>query len=176
MEALAQPVDDRQQHGGIGGVARQHLGADRPALTVDDNGQDHLLQIRSMILGVAVSPQAVAAGAVERQAGGVHEDQRQIAEQIAPALEQALLDHVLDAARRQRAGSGGADLLAQPGHRPIEVMQLEPVDPLDPVIGDPFYRSCGPSLTRTTGATRWRRRRARRQTQNCGRRAARPTP
>jgi len=72
-----------------------------------------------MVLGVAISPQAVAAGAVKRQTGRVHEDQRQIAKQIAAALEQTLLEKVLDAARRQRAGSGGGDLLAEPRHCPV---------------------------------------------------------
>ena len=87
MKALAQTVDYRQQHDGISRVARQHLGANRPALAVDDDSQDHLLQIGAMVLGVAIGSQAVAPGAVERQAGRVHEDQRQIAKQIAAALE-----------------------------------------------------------------------------------------
>ena len=91
-----------------------------------------------MVLGVAIGPQAGAAGAVERQTGRVHEDQRQIAKQIAAALEQALLDQVLDAARGQRAGSGGGDLLTKPGHCPVEVMQLQLLDPGDPVVGHPF--------------------------------------
>jgi hypothetical protein len=46
VKALAQTVDHRQQHGRVRGVARQHLGADRPALTVDDDGQDHLFEVR----------------------------------------------------------------------------------------------------------------------------------
>ena len=66
MEALAQTVDNRQQHRHIGGVAGQHLGADRPPLAVDDDGQDHLLQVRPMVLRVAMSPEALAAGAAER--------------------------------------------------------------------------------------------------------------
>ena len=66
VKALAQTVDDRQQNGGIGGVARQHLGADRPAVAVNDDGQDHLLQVGAMVLGVAISSQTVAAGAIER--------------------------------------------------------------------------------------------------------------
>jgi hypothetical protein len=60
MKALAQTVDDRQQHGGIGGVARQHLGADRPTIAVDDDGQDRLLQVGAMVLGVAISPEPLA--------------------------------------------------------------------------------------------------------------------
>ncbi len=116
MKALAQTVDDRQQHGGIGGVARQHLGANRPALAIDDHGQDHLLQVRPMILRMAMSPQAFTPRATEGQAGRIHKDQREVAEQIATPLEQALLDQVLDAARRQGAGRG--DLFAEPRHCP----------------------------------------------------------
>jgi hypothetical protein len=68
---------------------------------VDDDGQDHLLQVGAMVVRVAVSPQAVAASAIERQAGFVHEDQRQATEQITAALEQAVLasDRLIDAAR-----------------------------------------------------------------------------
>src|SRR5215469_17197244 len=90
-----------------------------------------------MVLRVAVSPQALAAGAVERQTGRVHEDQRKIAEQIPAALEQALLDQILDAARRQRIGADRGDLLAQPGHRPVKVMQLQLLDPGDLVVRHP---------------------------------------
>ena len=45
--------------------------------------------------------QRLTALAVERQAGRVREHGREIGEQVAPAIEQLLLDHVLDAARRQ---------------------------------------------------------------------------
>ena len=53
---------------------RAHLGANRPAVAVDDDGQDHLLQIGPMVLRVAVSAQAFAALAIKRQTGRVHED------------------------------------------------------------------------------------------------------
>jgi hypothetical protein len=35
-------------------------------------------------------------------------------------------------------GAGGGDLLAEPCHCPVEVVQLQTVDPVDPVIGHPF--------------------------------------
>lgn len=66
-KALAQPVDHRQQHGDVGGVPRQHLGAERPAVAVEDDGQHHLLEVRPMVLGMAVGAQRLAAGALERQ-------------------------------------------------------------------------------------------------------------
>ena len=45
---------------------------------------------------------------------------------------------VLNAVRYQRAGGGGNDLLAEPRHCPVEVVQLQPIDALDPVINHPF--------------------------------------
>jgi hypothetical protein len=141
MEALAQTVDDRQPNRHIGGVAGQHLGANRPPFAVDDDGQDHLLQVRPMVLRVAMRPQTVTVRPAERQTGRVHEDQRQVAEQIAAPFEQALLDQVLDAARCQSAGRAGAvssPSQAKPSHRSVEVMQLQPVNPCYAVIDHPF--------------------------------------
>ena len=43
--------------------------------------------------------EALAAGALEAERGGVHEHDGELAEQVAPAREQRLLDLVLDAAR-----------------------------------------------------------------------------
>src|SRR5215469_9291350 len=75
MKALAQTVDDRHQHPRVGGVAGQHLGANRPALAVDDNGEDHLLQVWPVILRMAMSAKTLAASAVEGETGRVQEDQ-----------------------------------------------------------------------------------------------------
>src|SRR3954468_716509 len=54
-EAMAQAIDDGHKHAHIRGIARHHLGADRASFGVDYRGQDHLLQVGPMILGVAVS-------------------------------------------------------------------------------------------------------------------------
>jgi hypothetical protein len=61
-----------------------------------------MLQIGPIVLGIAVFAQRLATFAVEREAGGVHEDGGEVSEQVAAAVEQPLLDQVLDAARRQR--------------------------------------------------------------------------
>ena len=66
-EALAQSVDHRQQEGDVGGVAGEHLGADRPARAIDHHRQQHLLQVRPVVLGVAMGAEGRAAGALERQ-------------------------------------------------------------------------------------------------------------
>ena len=144
-EALAQTVDHGQQHRHVGSVPSQHLGAHRAALAVEDHGQHHLPQVGAVVLGMAVRPQAVAARAVERQRRGVHEDQRQVGEEIPPALEQTLLDRVLHAARREIAVSGRLQLLAQPGHRPIEVVQTQVGRAGDGVVDHPL-------LARAVGA------------------------
>jgi len=52
-EPVAQPIDDGDQHGDVGGVARRHLGADRPAFGVDHHGEDHLGEVGPVVLGVA---------------------------------------------------------------------------------------------------------------------------
>src|SRR5260370_21180519 len=96
---------------------------DRRAFAVDDETEDHLLQVGSIVLGIAVLAERLAALAVERQARRVHEHGGNVREQIAAAFEQPLLDHVLDAARRQRPGRPLLPFLAEPSHRPLEVMQ-----------------------------------------------------
>ena len=79
----------------------------------------------------------LAALAVEGEAGGVHEYDGEVGEEIAAAVEQLLLDQVLDAARRQRPFRLLLDLLAEPGHGAVEVMQIEPFGAGDVVILHP---------------------------------------
>ena len=91
----AQPLHDRQQDGDIGGVTWHHLGADRAAIGIDDDGEDHLVEIRAMVLGIAPCPQRLAAFAVEGQGGRVHEDDGEIGKQVAPRrAKTAPPDHV----------------------------------------------------------------------------------
>jgi hypothetical protein len=136
-EAAAQPVDHRDQRRHVGGVARPHFRAHRPPIAVDQHRKDHLPQIGTMILAVAVLAQRLAAGALEIQAGGVHEHQVKPREQVAPMHEQSLLHHVLQAARGERRAPVLVLLcqfLAQPRHRPIQMMQIQPVDAGNGVI------------------------------------------
>src|SRR5271166_5552882 len=48
-KALPQAVDDREKRRHVGGVARPHLGADRRAFAVDDEAEDHLLQVGPVV-------------------------------------------------------------------------------------------------------------------------------
>ena len=81
--------------------------------------------------------QRLAAGPLEAQRGRVHEDQAELAEQVAPALEQRLLDQILHAARRQIAVAGGLDILPQPSHRPIEAAKRQTLGAGDGVVRHP---------------------------------------
>jgi hypothetical protein len=57
----AQAVDHRQQRRDISSVSLAHLSADRPAVAVDDEAEDHLFQVRPVVLGIAALPQRFAA-------------------------------------------------------------------------------------------------------------------
>src|SRR5947208_1884607 len=97
----AQPVDDRQQGGDIGGVAGPQLAAQRPAVLIHDQPDDHLMEIRAVIFRMAATTKLLAAPSLEEQAGGVHEDDAEFGEQVAPTGKQPLFHEVLAAARRQ---------------------------------------------------------------------------
>jgi hypothetical protein len=75
VETPAQPVDHRDQRRHVGSIARPHLRADWPPIAVNEHRKDHLPQIRSMVLAVAVLPQRLPASALEVQTGSVHEHQ-----------------------------------------------------------------------------------------------------
>ena len=142
-KALAQPIDHGDQAAGVGGVPGPHLGAHRPAVAVEQHRQDHLVEIGPMVLGKAATPQGLAAGPLEVEAGRVHEHQIERAEEIAPPRKQGLLHDVLQAARRKRRSPVlliFSQFLAEPGHRAVEMMQVEAVDALDPVIFPPTVR------------------------------------
>ncbi len=122
-KAGTQARDDGHQHFHVGRVARHHLGADRAPLRVDHHGQDHLGKLGPMILGMTTPTQRIVACAIERERGGIHEDKAEVGEQVPAAIEQLLLDYVLHAAGHQCALRLLLNLLAQPGHGTIEVME-----------------------------------------------------
>ena len=142
-KALAQPVDHRDQAADVGGVARPHLRAHRSAVAIQQHGQDHLVEVGPMVLGEAAPPERLTAGALEIEARRVHEHQIERAEQVPPPREKVLFQDVLQAARRIRRGAvllGLVQLLAEPSHRPIQVMQVQPVRARDPIILPPAIR------------------------------------
>src|SRR5262252_2207150 len=86
-------------------VARPHLRAHRMTITIDQHRQNHLSQIRSMILAISVASERLPAGALEVQTGRIHEHQVEASEQVAPMREQSLLDHICRAQKYDRAVS-----------------------------------------------------------------------
>ena len=110
------------------------------AVAVELHREDHLVEIRPMVFRETATPQRLAAGAFEIEAGRVHEHQIERAEGIAPPRKQGLLDNVLQAARRNRRSPVlliFSQFLAEPGRRAVEMMQVEALDALDPVIFPP---------------------------------------
>jgi hypothetical protein len=79
-----------------------------------------------------MTAERLPARALEVQAGGVHEPEIEPAEQVAPMGEQPLLDQVLGTARRVGGTRGLFALrqfLAEPRHRPMEMVELQRLDP-----------------------------------------------
>jgi len=140
-EAVAQAVDDGDEHGDVGGVCRRHLGADRPPLAIDHDGEDHLREIGAVVLGVAARPERGAAGTFEGERGRVHEHDAEIGEEVAPSGEQRLLQAVLDAARCEGRGvglPGLGQLLPEPGHGAVEMVQRQAIRARDGVVLHPM--------------------------------------
>src|SRR5450759_2638324 len=79
----------------------------------------------------------LAALAVERQAGRVHEHGGEIGEEVPPAIEQLLLDDILDAARRQSPLRLLLHLFTEPRHGPIEMVEVEIIDAGNVVVLHP---------------------------------------
>ena len=132
-EALRQPLGHRHEPRHVGGVARQELTAQRHALLVEDDADDHLPAVRPVVLAVAVLAEALSPFALEIDRRGVEEDQLERGEEVAAAGEEALLDEVLDRPRRL----GRVDRLTEPGHRPVGVVELERLGLGDLVVGSP---------------------------------------
>ena len=145
-EPAAQAIHHRDQRGHVGGVAGPEFAADRPSLTVEHDPDDHRLEVRSMILAVAALTDGFSPLSLEVDAGGVEEDQLEFREQITSMGEQPLFDQVLGAARGKRrlvrllhAGQ----LLSEPGHGPVEMMELQGFASFDlvillPLVGGPI--------------------------------------
>ena len=94
-----------------------------------------------MVLGVTTTAEHGPTGTDERQRRRVHEDDAELAEQVTPVCDQMLLDQVLHTARGERRGTGLlglGQLLAQPGHGTVEVVQGKAIALRDGVVGQPL--------------------------------------
>ena len=114
QETLAQPGYHRYQRSDVGGIAGPQLAADWPAVVINDDAEDHLMQVRPGILGMTVVAERLAAVALEIQAGSIEDRQPDIVEQVAAPAEHLLLDQVLGGTGRQAAAGLIREFLAQP--------------------------------------------------------------
>ena len=133
-EATLQACSDLVEGGDVGGVARPHLAAHRDTVPVNHHPQHHLFAIAAVVLALAVVAEGVAAVAGEEQRGGVEEHQVERAEEVAASSEQFLLDEVFDAPRRGRIGLAFPERLAEPAHRAVQMLQLEPFGAVDGLV------------------------------------------
>ena len=127
-EPRAEAIHDGDQGRHIGDVARPEFAADRPPLAIEDRADDHLVEVRAMILAEASLAEFGAAVALEVDRGGIEEDRLQAGEQISPVGKQVLLDPVFGTAGSKRRLSLRLIVRqhgAQPGHGPVEVMKLK---------------------------------------------------
>src|ERR1700722_20276601 len=100
------------------------------------------MEIRAVVFRMAATTKRLAAPSLEGQAGGVHEDDAEFGEQVAPTGKQPLFHEVLAAARRQLAGSGLiGERLAAPSPGAGEMMEPKGLRVPDPVAGSPLFRS-----------------------------------
>ena len=133
-EARPEPPGDRHEGRHVARVAGPELARDRSALLVEDHADDHLLQVGPVVLAVASLAEGLATLALEVDRGRVEEDELERGEQIPVPGEEGFLDQVLGAPGSE--GLGGSLLgewLAEPGHGPVGVVELQILDPFDPV-------------------------------------------
>src|SRR5712692_660458 len=141
VEAAIQPVDNGNQRLDVGGIARPHFTAQRPAVTVEHGADDHLLEVRPVVFAMAVLAQLVAALTLEVDRGGVEENHLDAGEQITPALEQAFLDAIHGAQGNQAGRPAllvGGQRFSQPGHGAVEVVQLQPGGAVEGIVRLPL--------------------------------------
>src|SRR5580658_3432062 len=80
---------------------------------------------------MTVLAEAVAARTLKIKRGGVEKNQAQFAEQVVAHGEQSLLDEILGGPRANAAPTLVGELLAQPAHGAVEMVQIEIGDAVD---------------------------------------------
>jgi len=96
------------------------------SLVIKDNTHHHLLEIRPMILGVAVLSDGITTFTLEVDGSGIKEDTVQTREQIASYGKQVFFDDILRASwSKSRAVPLIRDLFSKKAHGPVQMMQLE---------------------------------------------------
>jgi hypothetical protein len=138
IEALPHPFAYRHEGFDIGGVAGPHLAADRPALIVNDDTNDHLLEIWPMIFTESPFAEALAALTLKVDRSGVEKHQLKLAEQIPPHFEQVFFNQILIAPGRKIRGAGLIrQRFSQKGHGAVKMVQLKLIGTANGVISSP---------------------------------------
>jgi hypothetical protein len=140
-EPGAKPIHHRGERRDIGSVAGPELAADGPPLAVEHRPDDHLFEVRTVVLAMTAPAEGIPAFTFEVDGGRVEEDQLELGEQVTPPSEERLLDEVLGAAGCERCPVGLlllGQLVAEPTHRPIQMMELEIVASVDLIVSPPL--------------------------------------
>jgi hypothetical protein len=97
----------------ISGIAGPHLGADRPAVTIDENDQDNLPQIRTVIFGITMLAKCLTARAFKIvETDCIKEYQIERGKQIPTSLKQTLFNNTF----RQRGAKDVRPLCSLAGN------------------------------------------------------------
>ena len=123
---------------------RPELAAYRGAVLIQHHAHHHLLQIGTMILGVATPTEGLAPLSLEVDRGAVEEHQVQLGEQVPALGEQLLFDEILDGSRCKGRGAALVVLrqfLSQPSHGAVEMTQAQAADAGHGVVVFPLLGS-----------------------------------
>jgi hypothetical protein len=97
-EALLKALHHRRERSDVGAIARhqarnQEL-RDRPVVTIEDDPENHLVEMRPVVLRMAALAETGAAVALKLQAGGVEEGDRHRAQQRLAMAVEGLFDRI----------------------------------------------------------------------------------
>src|ERR1017187_6514405 len=136
-EPLLQPFHDGNQALHIRRIARPQFGAERIAVVVQHHAYYHLLQVGTMVFGVAVLAESLASFALEVDRRRIEKHDVQIGEKLATPRAQRLFNEVLVGTGSERRGPvllGFRKNFSQPGHGPVELVQVQIADSFDGVV------------------------------------------
>ncbi len=141
-EPIPNPLDDGNQRDDIRRIARPHLTAHGLAMVINDSANDHLVQIGTTVLTVALLSEGLTPSALKGDGGRIEEDKIKSGEQITTFEKQCFFNKVLGTPRRKGCGiSLVCYHLTQEGHGSIEMMQAQPIHTFYDVVTVPFVTS-----------------------------------
>src|SRR5512139_550717 len=139
VEPIPNPLDDGNQRDDIRRIARPHLTAHGLAMVINDSANDHLVQIGTTVLTVALFSEGLTPNALKGDGGRIEEDKIKSGEQITTFEKQCFFNKVLGTPRRKGCGiSLVCCHLTQEGHGSIEMMQAQPIHTFYGVVTVPL--------------------------------------